>query len=113
MSRIFLSHASEDARAAQALKLWLSEQDPPLANDIVLDTDRVTGIPIGRKWQDELVRASARCEAVVCLLSQSWENSRECQVEYRTAESLGKRIFPARLEPEPPGGGSITSDWQR
>jgi WD40 repeat protein len=113
MSRIFLSHASQDGRAARALKQWLSEQDPPLANDIFLDTDRATGIAIGHKWQDELMRASARCEAVVCLLSQSWENSRECQVEYRTAENLGKQIFPARLEPEPPDGSSITAEWQR
>src|SRR5215216_1204384 len=101
MSRIFLSHASEDSRAARALKLWLSEQDPPLANEIFLDEDRETGSPIGRKWQEELVRASARCEAVVCLLSHSWESSHECQVEYRTAENLGKQVFPARLEPEP------------
>jgi WD40 repeat protein len=113
MSRIFLSHASKDGRASRALKQWLSEQDPPLANEIFLDTDRETGIQSGNKWQDELMRASARCEAVVCLLSQNWENSRECQVEYRTAENLGKQIFPARLEPEPAGGSSITSEWQR
>jgi WD40 repeat protein len=113
MSRIFLSHASQDGRASRALKKWLSEQDPPLANEIFLDTDRETGIQPGNKWQEELKRASARCEAVVCLLSQHWESSRECQVEYRTAETLGKQIFPARLEPEPPGGSSITNEWQR
>ena len=113
MSRIFLSHASEDGRQARALKQWLSEQDPPLATEIFLDTDRHTGIPIGTRWQDELKRASGRCEAVICLLSRYWENSVECRVEYRTAENLGKQIFPARLEPEPEGGSSITGEWQR
>ena len=38
-------------------------------------------------------RANARCEAVVCLLSKQWESRVECLTEYRTAETLNKRVF--------------------
>ncbi|MGA9613517.1 MAG: toll/interleukin-1 receptor domain-containing protein [Mycobacterium sp.] len=98
MSRVFLSHASHDLAAAVALKQWLSEQDPPLANEIFLDADAGTGLTPGTRWKDELFKATSRCEAVICLLSQRWESSHECRTEFRTAENLGKQIFCARLE---------------
>ena len=56
-------------------------------------------------------QASARCEAVICLLSKHWLNSHECQVEFRYAETLNKAILCARLEPVP--DTNITSEWQR
>jgi WD40 repeat protein len=111
MSRIFLSHASQDAREAVALKQWLAEQDPPLANEIFLDLDRDTGIKTGVRWKDALLRANSRCEAVVCLLSANWGQSDECRIEYRTAENLYKQIFCARLEPS--ADDYLTADWQR
>ena len=107
MSRIFISHASEDNLEALALKAWLIEREPPLANDIFLDLDAMHP---GGKWKDQLVDASTRCEAVVCLLSPSWEASVECRTEFRTAENMHKRIFCARLD-ESTGKG-ITRDYQ-
>ncbi len=111
MSRIFLSHSSHDMRQAIALKHWLAEQDPPLANEIFLDIDPSSGLQTGTRWKDALRRANARCEAVVCLLSANWEASHECKVEYRTAENLNKQIFCARLEPST--GDELTAEWQR
>lgn len=111
MSRIFLSHSSLDTREAVALKQWLAEQDPPLANEIFLDVDPSTGLQTGTRWKDALRRANARCEAVICLLSPNWEASQECRVEYRTAENLNKQIFMARIEPST--GDDLTSEWQR
>ncbi|MGH3522710.1 MAG: toll/interleukin-1 receptor domain-containing protein, partial [Mycobacterium sp.] len=111
MSRIFLSHSSQDLIAAAALKQWLAEQDPPLANEIFLDTDPGTGVSPGVRWKDELFKANSRCEAVICLLSRNWESPHECQAEFRTAENLGKQIFCARLEEA--SGRDITSEWQR
>ena len=64
MSRIFVSHSSKDNRQAQALRAWLVAQDPPLANEIFLDTDTDTGLKPGVKWKTELVSANSRCEAV-------------------------------------------------
>ncbi|MCX2933722.1 TIR domain-containing protein [Mycobacterium sp. CVI_P3] len=111
MSRIFVSHSSRNTREAVALKRWLVEQDPPLANEIFLDVDPDTGLRTGTRWKDALRQANARCEAVICLLSSDWEASSECRVEYRTAENLNKQIFVARLEPST--GESLTSEWQR
>jgi hypothetical protein len=109
MSRIFLSHASADDREAIALKRWLAEQNPRLANEIFLDLDPDAGIRTGERWAQALQRANARCEAVVCLLSKQWESRVECLTEYRTAETLNKRVFCARLEPDT---GTRTSAWQ-
>ncbi len=111
MSRIFISHSSADARETVALKQWLASQDPPLANEIFVDQDRLTGIQVGNRWKDELKRASSRCEAVVCLLSANWESSDYCRSEFGAAEILGKKIICARLEPT--AGASITREWQR
>ena len=111
MSRIFLSHSSLDAREALALKRWLVDQEPALATEIFLDIDPEVGLRPGERWKDRLQQASARCEAVVCLLSGNWEASHECKTEYRVAENLNKQILCARLEPS--AGDDLTSEWQR
>ena len=122
MYRIFISHSSVEDRQATALKRWLVQQDPPLANEIFLDSDRRTGIRPGKRWKDELQRVMQQCEAVICLLSVNWHSSLECQTEFRTAENLNKRIFPARLEPHTVHEDErirgitrddITGDWHR
>ena len=111
MSRVFLSHSSRDSRQAIAVKAWLVEQEPGLADDIYLDLDPRTGIRPGTRWKQALQQANARCEAVICLLSTNWEASAECKTEFRYAETLNKAIVVARLEPLP--DTNITSEWQR
>ncbi|HEX3289306.1 MAG TPA: TIR domain-containing protein [Mycobacterium sp.] len=111
MSRIFLSHSSLDAREALALKSWLVDQEPPLATEIFLDIDPKVGLRPGERWKDRLQQASAKCEAVVCLLSENWEASHECKTEYRVAENLNKQILIARLASS--AGDDLTSEWQR
>jgi WD40 repeat protein len=110
MARFFLSHSSVDSREAIALKRWLVEQNPPLDNDIFLDLDTRAGIRPGTKWKDALQQANASCEAVICLLSESWAASTECKTEFRTAENLHKKIFCVRLHPDTSEG--ITAAWQ-
>ncbi|HUO39805.1 MAG TPA: TIR domain-containing protein, partial [Mycobacterium sp.] len=111
MSRVFLSHSSRDNRHAMAVKAWLIEHEPGLAEEIFLDLDPHTGIRPGERWRQKLQQANARCEAVICLLSKHWEASRECQTEFRYAENLGKTILCARLEAV--SDTNITSEWQR
>ena len=106
-----MSHSSRDNRQAVAVKKWLIEQEPGLAKDIFLDLDPHTGIRPGERWKQALNQANTRCEAVICLLSQHWLNSHECQIEFRYAENLHKTILVARLEPVP--DSNITSEWQR
>lgn len=110
MSRIFISHSSADELEAVALRKWLVQQNPPLDNDIFLDVDSHRGVPLGIKWKDALLQASARCEAVICMLSKAWESSTECNTEFRMAEGMNKRIFCVRLQPST--GLGITRDWQ-
>ncbi len=111
MPRIFLSHSSIDSRAALALKRWLGEVRPQLANEIFLDIDPDSGLQVGERWKTQLFKHNSRCEAVICLLSRSWRTSHECMTEYRVAETLGKRILVARLEDL--DDNDITSEWQR
>jgi WD40 repeat protein len=111
VSRIFLSHSSRDNRHAIALRQWLAEINPPLANEIFLDLHRRAGIQAGNKWKDALRQASGRCEAVICMLSPDWETSFECESEYRVAEYLNKRVFCAAIAPLT--GEDPTREWQR
>jgi hypothetical protein len=111
VSRIFLSHSSRDWRAAVALKRWLGEQRPELANEVFLDIDPETGLRRGRIWGAGLLTTNSRCEYLICLVSKNWAESRECAVEYRTAEGCGKRILVARLEDA--SDGRISTRWQR
>jgi WD40 repeat protein len=106
-----MSHSSRDTREAVALKRWLSEQRPELANEIFVDIDSQTGLRLGEQWKAGLFTSNARCEYVICLLSKNWVDSKECNVEYRTAEGLGKQILVARLEDL--GDTDTTSAWQR
>jgi WD40 repeat protein len=110
VSRIFLSHSSKDTRQAIALKGWLTEQRPELGNEIFVDVDHQTGLRLGAQWKTQLFTGKSRCEQFICLLSQNWAKSTECNVEYRTAEGLGKRVLVARLEDL--GDNDITSAWQ-
>jgi WD40 repeat protein len=106
--RIFLSHSSHDNRSAIAVKTWLATQDNELNSGIFLDIDPQTGLRAGR-WKEELRKENSRCEAIICLLSKSWESSAECITEYRNAEDQGKLIIPVRLEA---GTGQSTKEWQ-
>ncbi len=110
MPRIFLSHSSEDNREAIALKRWLVEQDPALDDDIFLDIDPRYGMVGGERWKLTLTRKLSSCEALLCLVSTSWESRPECVHEYRGAEDSGKRVFCARLDDE--AGGHSVSAWQ-
>ncbi|MGV9678821.1 nSTAND1 domain-containing NTPase [Nocardia sp. NPDC003482] len=111
MSRVFISHSGRDSAWALAVARWLVAEQPDLAGEIFLDIDPETGIRSGQRWKDALRTASQRCEAVVCLVSRNWLESRECEAEYRAAEYFGKRIFCARIE-RPEGGEDITREWQ-
>ena len=72
-----MSHSSRDERKAVALKMWLTEQRPELANEIFLDIDPETGLRLGEHWKAGLFNSNSRCEHVICLLSSSWESSSE------------------------------------
>lgn len=90
VSRIFISHASDDNAAAVAIGEWLSGQG---WNDIFLDIDAERGIRAGERWQEALRRASSRCELVLLLISPEWASSKWCLAEFLLAKNLNKRVL--------------------
>lgn len=99
MPRIFLSHSSVDNREATALKKWLAARDRSLEDEIFLDSSRKSGMRGGEKWRATLRRNLASCQALLCLISEDWEASKECHAEFVSADGDGKIIFCARLDP--------------
>ena len=95
--RVFISCASEDIDDAMAVKTWLIGAKPSLDGEIFLH--HVDLFP-GKPWKLALQQANKVCEAVICLLSRSWEHKSECINEDRYSETLHKSILCARLEPE-------------
>jgi len=107
MTAIFISHNSNDAREAVALKRWLADNG---WDDVFLDIDVKDGLRPGERWKDALKNAADRCEAVLCLVSPTWLASAECKLEYRYAETLRKHLFLAIVKPCNPQ--ELPPDWQ-
>ena len=104
--RVFMSHSGKNTLEAKAVKRWLIENEPSLEGEIFLDVDDL--LP-GQEWKEALQQAANRCEAVLCLVSEPWEQSGECIAEYRYAEYLRKSIVCGRLEES---AGKRTDAWQ-
>jgi formylglycine-generating enzyme required for sulfatase activity len=93
VSRLFISHSSQDNIAAKAFKQWLCS-DSWLDEDVFLDLD---DIGAGERWKDALRKANARCEAVILLATPEALSSPECLAEVRKAEDCGKEIIVVLL----------------
>src|SRR4051812_1251333 len=113
MARIFLSHSTRDKLAAVALKHWL-ELPTNGWGEVFLDDDSESGIKAGERWQEALDQALLRCEVVICLISQAWDESQWCFYECQHAKSLNKRILGVVLNEVPLErlGSKLTSEWQ-
>lgn len=98
MSRLFISHSSQDNGEAAALDAWLKEQG---WDDVFLDVSPEGGIAAGERWERALNEAASRCEAVLFMVSRAWIASRWCRKEYDLARRLNKRLFGALIEAIP------------
>ena len=107
MARIFISHNSNDAKEAAALKRWLTDNG---WDDTFLDIDAKDGLSPGERWKGALKNAADRCEAVLCLISPTWLASAECRLEFRYAETLRKHLFLALVKPC--NIQDLPPDWQ-
>ncbi len=63
-----------------------------------LDFDPEVGIPAGRSWEQELYRQLRACRAVILVCSEHSMSSRWCFAEITHARSLGKPIFPLKVD---------------
>lgn len=112
MSRIFLSHSSQNNSQAVALYDWLGREG--WKDEIFLDLDPMRGIAAGDRWERALNEAANRCEAVLFLVSKAWIASGWCRKELNLASRLNKRLFGVLIEDltveEIPK--DLSGDWQ-
>ena len=94
MARVFVSHASEDHLVATQLHQWLVDD----GHDVFLDQDLRDGIALGEKWEQRLYERLRWADAVVCLITASYNNSAWCAAEVGIARSQGSRLLPVRAE---------------
>jgi WD40 repeat protein len=95
MTAIFISHSSKDNASAQQLAAWLQERQ---FESLFLDFDPQLGIPAGRDWEKELYHQLRICRAVIVLCSEHSVTSDWCFAEVAMARSLGKKLFPIRID---------------
>lgn len=110
MSKIFISHATENNAEALAVAQWLESQG---WDDYFLDFSPERGINGGERWKEALRKSVHRCEAVIVLLSERWLQKEWCIGEYTAATILDKIIYGLVIEPLttpiPPG---MKAEWQ-
>src|SRR5215216_461439 len=95
MGSLFLSYSSVDRAAATRVRDRL-EAEGFAALYIDFDPDR--GTPAGRTWERELYAQLRKTDALIFLASAASVASRWCFAELSLARSLGKPVFPLRLE---------------
>ena len=97
MSKIFISHSSQNNAQALAVAQWLEKNG---WDDYFLDISLERGLRAGDKWQDALNAAADRCEAVIFLISSEWLESKWCFAEFVLAsKKYGKQIFAVIVTP--------------
>lgn len=112
VSRIFLSHSSENNAEAVALCDWLGGEG--WKDEVFLDLDPTRGIAAGEHWEKKLNEAANRCEAVLFLLSKAWLGSDWCGKELNLARRLNKRLFGILIEELSDADlpSDLTDEWQ-
>src|SRR3954452_22008416 len=96
MASVFISHNSRDRLVAK----WLVKRLRAAGfAALFVDFDPDQGIPTGRNWERELYAQLRRTDAVIFLASQASVASHWCFAELSLARSLGRPVFPLRLQP--------------
>lgn len=96
VSRIFISHSSNDTAAALALTQWLAAEG---LDDVFLDAHPERGLATGETWLGALGSAVERCQVMLAMVSSGWMSSDYCRAEYSLARLMGRRVVVVLLEP--------------
>jgi len=107
MPAIFISHSSLDKERTNEIRTFLANLN---LDQVFLDYDERTGIPIGANWEKRLHDKLARCHAVILVLTSNWLASKWCFAELFQARALGKVILPVVCEPL--GGRQVLPEIQ-
>ncbi|MEN0079752.1 MAG: toll/interleukin-1 receptor domain-containing protein, partial [Pseudomonadota bacterium] len=107
MATIFISHAGEDDDLATGLEVWLKAQG---FDEVFVDHGQ-NGIRVGDKWQRALQAAVGACRVVICIVTENWLRSKECDGEFIAARYMGKKIIPLiAVDPDNPEAASRQAD---
>jgi WD40 repeat protein len=96
MSSLFLSYSSRDRVVAEHTRQELLAAG---YYAVFLDVAPAEGIAVGQSWEAELYSQLRRADGVVFLASAASVESKWCFAELCLARSLGRPIFPVRIEP--------------
>src|SRR5687767_3401963 len=96
MASVFVSHSSRDRSVTERVAERLRAAGFAA---LFVDFDPEKGIPAGRNWERELYAQLRKTDAVVFLASEASVASRWCFAELSLARSLGRPVFPLRLQP--------------
>src|SRR3954453_6723223 len=96
MASVFVSHSSRDRVVNEQVVARLRAAGFAA---LFIDFDPDHGIPAGRTWEHELYAQLRRTDAVIFLASQASVASHWCFAELSLARSLGRPVFPLRLQP--------------
>jgi hypothetical protein len=95
VTSLFISFGGQDrARAIQVRDRLRTKGYEAL----FLDFDPADGIPAGRRWERELYVQLRKADGVIFLASTTSVLSRWCFAELSLARSLGRPVFPLRLD---------------
>jgi WD40 repeat protein/energy-coupling factor transporter ATP-binding protein EcfA2 len=97
MAALFVSHSGSDQAASKRVVERLAAEG---FGALFLDFDPVGGILAGRNWKRELFAQLRKADGVIFLASAAAVASQWCFAEISLALSLGKPVFPLRLEPD-------------
>src|SRR3954447_176575 len=95
MASLFISHSSRDRAAAERVRERLRAEGFAA---LFLDFDPAQGIPAGRSLERELYAQLRKTDAVIFLASATSVTSSWCFAEVSLARSLGRPVFPLRLD---------------
>src|SRR3954462_10643676 len=95
MASVFVSHSSTDQTVTEQVVEQLKAAGFAA---LFVDFDPELGIPAGRNWERELYAQLRRTDAVIFLASEASVASRWCSIEIGLARSLGRPVFPVRLQ---------------
>src|SRR3712207_3761901 len=95
MASVFVSHSSRDRAVTERVVAGLRAAGFAA---LFVDFDPEQGIPAGRSWERELYAQLRRSDAVVFLASEASVASWWCSIEIGLARSLGRPVFPLRLQ---------------
>ena len=96
MASVFVSHSSRDRAATEGVVARLRAAGFAA---LFVDFDPEQGMPAGRNWERELYAQLRKTDAVIFLASEASVTSQWCFAELSLARSLGRPVFPVRLQP--------------